>query len=241
MSWQISIPQIATMQKFARLREQLLHERMVSNTLMSRCHAIFANRRNIHPELTVWGLQHSFLVNFGTPLRLTVVGPAAAHETGLQPFTERIPKIPGTCPRQLSCPFTGSGVACLERSVLPAHAGRRVVLLRILEILEPVACTIQGYAGRLSWPKAHELLMVSFRDGPPRPWAYDVDRKTRTGAALRGLVEIWRVCGHFRWACAHRIADVTTSMYVRTWTSLRRKELNHSYDGDSQLRLQFLT
>ncbi|KAJ7278338.1 hypothetical protein C8J57DRAFT_1222194 [Mycena rebaudengoi] len=50
--------------------------------------------------------------------------------------------------------YPSTGVACFERFALPAHAGRRV-LLRILEILEPeVACTIQGYAGRVGWPKA---------------------------------------------------------------------------------------
>jgi hypothetical protein len=108
MPWQIGIPQIATTQKFSCLREQLLHERMVSNALMSRCHTIFANRRNIHPELTVWGLQHPFLVNFGTSLCLTMVGPTAAHETELHPYTEWIPEIPGTRPRQLSRPFIGT-------------------------------------------------------------------------------------------------------------------------------------
>ncbi|KAJ7278358.1 hypothetical protein C8J57DRAFT_163227 [Mycena rebaudengoi] len=77
-------------QKFSRLREQLLRAGMAPKAFISRCRAIFGNRRNIHPELTVWGLQHPFLVNLGTSLCLTIVGPAAAHETELQPLTEWI-------------------------------------------------------------------------------------------------------------------------------------------------------
>ncbi|KAJ7278344.1 hypothetical protein C8J57DRAFT_1503242 [Mycena rebaudengoi] len=165
--------------KFARLHEQLLHERMVSNALMSRCHAIFANRRNIHPELTIWGLQHPLLINFGTSLCLTMVGPAAAHETELQPFIEWMPEIPGTRPRQLSRPLTGSGVACLERSALPARASSSCASLRFLS---PLRARSKAMPAR----QVRELLMVSFRDGPPQPWAYGVDRKTQTEAALRG-------------------------------------------------------
>jgi hypothetical protein len=83
MPWQIGIPQVAIMQKFARPCEQLLRERMVPKALVSRRRAVFANRRNIHPKLTVWGLQYPFLANLGTSLWLTMVGPAAAHETEL--------------------------------------------------------------------------------------------------------------------------------------------------------------
>ncbi|KAJ7278352.1 hypothetical protein C8J57DRAFT_1503249 [Mycena rebaudengoi] len=80
---------------------------------MSRCHTIFAYRRNIHPELTVWGLQHPFLVNFGTSLCLTMI----TRDTS------------------------------------------------------PVSSAVRSPARQV------RFLMVSFRDGPPRPRAYGVDRK----------------------------------------------------------------
>ncbi|KAJ7278334.1 hypothetical protein C8J57DRAFT_1713202 [Mycena rebaudengoi] len=130
--------------KFRRLREQLLREGMAPKALIPRCRAIFANRRNIHPELTAWGLQHPFLVNLGTSLCLTIVGPAAAHETELQPPTEWIPEIAETRRRELSCPRR-----LLRTLRAPCACGKTRLPPGILEILEPVACTIQGYAGRM--------------------------------------------------------------------------------------------
>lgn len=79
----------------------------------------------------------------------------------------------------------GSALACFERSTLPSHAGRRAVVLRILEIVRPVALAAaeKGYAGRVEPPRAGELLMVAQvgdrrkRKRKPTPWAFDLDKK----------------------------------------------------------------
>ncbi|KAJ7278362.1 hypothetical protein C8J57DRAFT_1306738 [Mycena rebaudengoi] len=176
MPWQTTIPQIATQKSYAGFCQHLLQEGMVTEELLRRSRAIFAN--------TVFGLKHPFLVNFGKlGVALTFASSTTICEAEVKPFSEWGPG------RHLVCPFTGSGVARFERSTLPEHVGKRVLLLRILKILEPVTCTIQGYAGRVGWPKEGELLTVSFRNGSPRPWSYDVDRDTRTGIALRNLVD----------------------------------------------------
>ncbi|KAJ7278264.1 hypothetical protein C8J57DRAFT_1059905, partial [Mycena rebaudengoi] len=202
MPWQIIVPQIATRTIYVRLCQQLLHEGMVTEELLSRSCTVFAGRSLIYPETTVFGLQHPFLVNFQQSSSLSIVGPTRVHDAELKPFSEMAPrKLP---PR----PFTGSGVACFERSTLPKHARKRVILLRILKILEPVTCTVPGYTGRVGWPKEGELHTVSFRDGPQRPWSYDVDNNGGVTAALRNLFDAWQVYRRFPRASAHRITDL---------------------------------
>ncbi|KAJ6546056.1 hypothetical protein DFH09DRAFT_1088014 [Mycena vulgaris] len=68
----------------------------------------------------------------------------------------------------------GSAVARFEVSTLPQHAGRRVLHIRIVKILQPVACSVAGYEGRVVRPKEDHLLTVRFHGGPPEAWAYDI-------------------------------------------------------------------
>jgi hypothetical protein len=86
----------------------------------------------------------------------------------------------------------GSARVRFERSTAREHCGRRVIVLRILEILRPVVLTVPDYAGRVLPPVAGELLtVISGRDSQqiPHPWAFDVDRLDSERAA--GLRILW--------------------------------------------------
>ncbi|KAJ7708157.1 hypothetical protein B0H17DRAFT_1031823, partial [Mycena rosella] len=86
-------------------------------------------------------------------------------------------------------PWTGSGIARFERSTLSEHAGRRMLNLRIIKILQPVTCTVDARScdGRVMRPEEGQLFTVRSYGGPPEPWAYDIDKENKSAAALRVL------------------------------------------------------
>ncbi|KAJ7698414.1 hypothetical protein B0H17DRAFT_1328669 [Mycena rosella] len=90
-------------------------------------------------------------------------------------------------------PWTGSAVARFEPSVLPEHAGRRVIHMRIVEILEPVACTVDAanYTGRVLQPQEGQLLTIQNPSGISGPWAYDIDNDRPTSKVAASLRVLW--------------------------------------------------
>ncbi|KAJ7266856.1 hypothetical protein C8J57DRAFT_1068829 [Mycena rebaudengoi] len=172
MSWQISLPQIATREKYSPLRRQLLNDRLVTPDQLSRCHTLFANRIRVHAELILFGLSQPFPVNFSTTLYLTIVGPTALHPIAYSVLSHE--------PGRYS--FTGTAIARFERSTLPEHAGKRVLLLRIVKIVEPDVRA--EYAGR---HKDGELFTLPYHSEPGRLLSFNVDGDGPTAAALRVL------------------------------------------------------
>ncbi|KAI0265353.1 hypothetical protein BC834DRAFT_182082 [Gloeopeniophorella convolvens] len=75
----------------------------------------------------------------------------------------------------------GTGLVCLEPSPLPEHAGRRIAVMRVLEILEPAECQ-PGLRFVPFLPVPGELLVhprsgwvVSFEDGRDSPRKYGLE------------------------------------------------------------------
>ncbi|KAI1783721.1 hypothetical protein LXA43DRAFT_306602 [Ganoderma leucocontextum] len=98
-------------------------------------------------------------------------------------------------------PFRGSVICCFERSTLPEHTGKRVVVIRIKRVVDedPVRLTdtpapTDGCLVPFEQlgPREGELVTVMSR-GKVRPWAVDVDKERRWknhgGRALRILFE----------------------------------------------------
>ncbi|KAJ7675282.1 hypothetical protein B0H17DRAFT_1081354 [Mycena rosella] len=71
----------------------------------------------------------------------------------------------------------------------PRARGRRLVHLRIVEIVEPVVSTVdpRTYTGSILQPEEGQLFTVVDRWGIPAPWACDIDRPERASVALRAL------------------------------------------------------
>ncbi|KAI1783720.1 hypothetical protein LXA43DRAFT_1067387 [Ganoderma leucocontextum] len=97
------------------------------------------------------------------------------------------------------CPFEGSVVCCFERSTLPEHVGRRVVVIRVKRFIDcdPIrqVQSPDGHAHAVEElrPREGELLKtVSYRSRV-QPWAADVDKlwngKVTQWKALRVLFE----------------------------------------------------
>ncbi|PIL30044.1 hypothetical protein GSI_07956 [Ganoderma sinense ZZ0214-1] len=97
-------------------------------------------------------------------------------------------------------PFAGSAVCCFERSMLPEHAGKRVVVIRVKRFIDtdpirPVPPP-RGANGRAHLveqlrPREGELLKVAIHDRV-QPWAADVDKVWKESGAHGGTTP-WKV------------------------------------------------
>jgi hypothetical protein len=73
MPWQVIFPRIASRNGYARIRDQLLVENLVSS-LITRCLAMFGAGTNIYPGLDLFRLGQEFPINFSGEINLSVVG-----------------------------------------------------------------------------------------------------------------------------------------------------------------------
>ncbi|KAI1787625.1 hypothetical protein LXA43DRAFT_1028260 [Ganoderma leucocontextum] len=112
-------------------------------------------------------------------------------------------------------PFEGPIVCCFERSRLPEHKGKRVVVLRVKSFRlcrnpfhyrppRPVPIPDQDrYPIEELRPRVGELLKTMYH-GKVRPWAVDVDKPPKhesdvtMGVVLRTLFENEKLYGLFR-------------------------------------------
>ncbi|KAJ7106891.1 hypothetical protein C8R44DRAFT_744771 [Mycena epipterygia] len=157
--------------------EQVLRENLAKEGQLAHCRNIF--RERISPQWMLFRLDPPFTVNFSAQISLTAVADTLLHPLRLDLFRD---SLPVTYKRVL--PWSGSAVARFKPSTRPEHAGRRVIHLRIVKIVTPVACPAKG---RMLEPKEGQLLTVSDNRRAPAPWAYDIDRKTDAAFALRVL------------------------------------------------------
>ncbi|KAJ7078743.1 hypothetical protein B0H15DRAFT_859995 [Mycena belliarum] len=182
--WRILLPQIACRIMFAKLGPQLVRDRLVTDDLLSRCRDLFQNRGRIHPDTTVFGFDSTFLVEFNkVGISQTVVG-SRLHKMQLEMFKTSTK----------SYPWIGSALARFEPSTLPQYAGRRVLHLRFVKIIEFALRTLdddQQSEERFEHPEEGKLLTRCKRKyAPARPWAYDIDKSDSiTPVALRDLWE----------------------------------------------------
>jgi len=176
----VILPQLLCGVKYSRIRDQLLDEGLVTSEQVIRCRKLFHNT-HLTPSLTLFRLSQEFPVDFGgKELSLTAVTDAVypLRSTGLFASKHEGRKF---------WPWTGSGIARFEASSLPEHAGRRMVNLRIVKIVEPVECTVTGDTGRAVRPEEGELVAIRLHRKTPIPWALDIDSEVNATAALRAL------------------------------------------------------
>ncbi|KAJ7452812.1 hypothetical protein FB451DRAFT_1282155 [Mycena latifolia] len=188
--WQYLLAQVACQEEAYRdIAEQLVHENLVTPEQLSRCREVFARQRRIFPQYTLFRLDSPFLVNFSNRISLAIVG-EKVHPLSI----DHLFKIQD---KKSFFPWTGAAVARFEPPIRPEHAGRRVLHLRFVKILKPVACTVDfaTYNRRILRPEEGQLFTVSRHHRPPEPWAYDIDVRSASQAAtaLRALWDASRV------------------------------------------------
>ncbi|KAJ7123249.1 hypothetical protein C8R43DRAFT_1241144 [Mycena crocata] len=185
--WQLSLPLLAKNRLYSAICQQLLQEGLATESVLSLCRTVIGKRR-IHSHCTLYHVDSVFLVEFTATLHLTIVGSSLHGVDFAHIFRIQSKVAEGTS----YFPWSGTALARLEPSTRPKFAGHRVLHLRILKILQPVACTVQNYRGRILQPIEGELYTVGSHQGVPEPWAYDIDGKSKNATALRAL---WDMSG----------------------------------------------
>ncbi|KAF8144680.1 hypothetical protein K438DRAFT_1873387 [Mycena galopus ATCC 62051] len=181
--WQISLLQAACYTNFVRFRDQLLEDRLITGPQLAQCHHIASGRRHSSSQFTLFRLSQEFTVDFGSEVRLSVVG-ETLHTVRLNLF-----RAQRDGDHTQFHPWGGSALARFEKSTSPKHAGQRVICLRIVKIVTSISCTVDTPEGwRIVRPKEGELLNLCLHGGAPNPWSYDIDdKKTASAEALRIL------------------------------------------------------
>ncbi|KAJ7082663.1 hypothetical protein B0H15DRAFT_436371 [Mycena belliarum] len=183
--WQLTLSQIACRPSFTPLASQLLRDCLVTEDLLSRCRAVFRSRTKIHQTNVVFTFNSPFLVHFARDVQCFIAGDTL-HRLQL-----RLLFTTSTGGKR-DYPWTGSALARFEASTLPEYAGRRMIHLRFIKILEPVSplVDLKTYDGRMQRPQEGELFEVSHYGRLPKPWAYDIDANFKPAAVLRQLWDI---------------------------------------------------
>ncbi|TBU54995.1 hypothetical protein BD310DRAFT_951062 [Dichomitus squalens] len=80
-------------------------------------------------------------------------------------------------------PYEGSTICCFEPSTLPEHAGKRVVVLRILRLLDSDPIRPMPPPNKHEYPLSklrprEGQLLMTMRWGKVQPWSVDVDKDT---------------------------------------------------------------
>ncbi|KAJ7082629.1 hypothetical protein B0H15DRAFT_952345 [Mycena belliarum] len=184
--WQMILPQIACRPSWAWIASHLLRDGLVTDDLLSRCREVFRERGTIHPHKILFTFQSTFVAHFSSGIEL-VLAADTLHPLYLKNLFTTIAK------GKRYAPWTGSALARFEPSTFPEYAGRRVIHLRFLKVLDPATplVDLQTYRGRMQEPREGELFTVSHYGRLPKPWAYDIDAsKSKFATAFRRLWDI---------------------------------------------------
>lgn len=210
LPWRIPVISLPFRNLYTAMLQRLLEDGLVSEHLSRIASSLSpeARRINIGSTRIVHAFGQPFLLTFGLTTQpfyfigadtvLHVFFPPVAIARDLR-GTERRPTITGAsdtyCVRSSvsDCHniFLGSALCCFEKSTRPEHAGRRVVVCRVIRIVKPMRLTGFRAVPQSSIPREGELLRTnSLGDLEGPEWAFDVDhRSTQLAAGLNLLYD----------------------------------------------------
>ncbi|KAF8871895.1 hypothetical protein BD779DRAFT_1680047 [Infundibulicybe gibba] len=175
--WQVSFPNIVISSTTTDLRNYLLRCGAITQSQLDTCRQQF---KGLLPAAyyTLYTLSQPFPVSFNTyTIRFCVVGPDRIIRFNISNmFSDKRRRSDGT---RVGPPYRGSGIAQLQASTRPEHAGQNVLAMNILKIIQPVTCTIPEYDGYMPPPEEGSVL---YRRSAPRGslsrlWVHEFDLK----------------------------------------------------------------
>jgi hypothetical protein len=177
--WKIMQAQIAIQKPYAPFLTRLLAEGLTTESRISQCRRVFQGEKRFkaRPSITLFNIRQPFYANLATALALVIVGCGEVGTIALPPVfrgTGRDGKTycafeSGACaivpygPRlqyfaiDAHTIVPGTALLRFEPSTLPEHAGRRILLLRVMRLLSP--CIMNALADRVVPPTEGDLLL----------------------------------------------------------------------------------
>ncbi|KAH9886979.1 hypothetical protein C8Q73DRAFT_267165 [Cubamyces lactineus] len=183
LPWSVSVIKIASRETLKNIKHTLVQDGLVSEEVMAQA--------SIQPVVST-RILHSFgqpfTLGFGrSHLRFLTVGWDAVHYfkfrrvtvTRLPPDVSWATETVGVkSPSAYNYPYiTGSAICCFEKSTLPQHAGKRVVVCRVLRVVDPIKPSDILHVPDVLIPREGDLLRISIREAKQSCWFVDVDTK----------------------------------------------------------------
>ncbi|RDB31119.1 hypothetical protein Hypma_000040 [Hypsizygus marmoreus] len=143
--WAIWLVTIANAAKYVGLKHLLLSDGLVTPELLEHCRHLgvgseASNGLNQMYRHTLFRLDQPFVLDLASTPRFSVVGPQGM-ERAVITFT----RVQMRHTKKPFFPFSGQCMVRFERSLAPEHAGKRVAVIRVLEILTPIVSTNPTY------------------------------------------------------------------------------------------------
>ncbi|RDB28289.1 hypothetical protein Hypma_001433 [Hypsizygus marmoreus] len=165
--WCIQLLAIANSRRYDGYEKLLLQDGLVSPSLLQHCQKLGMRFGRLCHHM-LFALDQPFLFDVNSSPTLSVLARDGIETTQLV-FTREFKALPQ--PR-VCHPYAGQCMVRFERSLLPEHMGRRIIVLRVLEIVKPITLAVPGYEWSLLPPTAGSLLTKR-----GHPITVDVDRK----------------------------------------------------------------
>ncbi|KAJ7839825.1 hypothetical protein B0H14DRAFT_1064968 [Mycena olivaceomarginata] len=183
--WQIMQAQVATRARYKHILTQLLAEDLTTESNIHQCRKTF-RQEHLFPEITLFDINQPFPVNWEATVALIIVGRGGEMRTAYlrSGFSNAGPA------GKRAFPFKGRAILRFEPSSLDVQLGQRVLLLRVLRLLDPIAD--RRSEGRTVMPVEGNLVKIKDMRKDPAietPWAFDIDR-SNSGLA-RALRLLW--------------------------------------------------
>ncbi|TFK39067.1 hypothetical protein BDQ12DRAFT_89890 [Crucibulum laeve] len=169
--WRIPLLLMAGADAYTPFRTRLLEDGLVSEKTMEICKQIYLGGKFSRGSTFVFDLSQPFVVDFSKQSStFWVIG----HEkSGLC----KLNHIFGDSRSARKVfPYNGAGMVRLERSTLPEHAGTHTLVMRVLQIVQPVQCTVKDYDEKVQRPTEGELVTRTYKN-VVRPWSVRLDGK----------------------------------------------------------------
>ncbi|KAF8960799.1 hypothetical protein BDZ97DRAFT_1921873 [Flammula alnicola] len=185
-TWNVPLYYIATYEVLAGFESQLLYDSLVDKELLDDIKKL-PQIGTIHPRRYLYSPTQPFVIDLQKQTKKRKFNLITRHSR--DPFDAHT-LFCQRRDRELGyvSPYAGRIRARFEVSTLPEHVkdGPSLVL-RILEILEPVECVVKDYDYFIAPPKAGELFSKKARNGSYRPWHLALKKRTEGKAFLSFL------------------------------------------------------
>ncbi|RDB31107.1 hypothetical protein Hypma_000022 [Hypsizygus marmoreus] len=140
--WAIWLVTIANAVMYVGLKQLLLSDGLVTPELLEHCRHLGArsevpNGLNQMYHNMLFTLEQPFILDLASSHSFAVVGPQRIERAKLRVTAVQRARY---SPRRF-LPYSGQCMVRFERSLAPEHAGKRIAVIRVLEILIPIGIT----------------------------------------------------------------------------------------------------